>query len=209
MTAPKPALRLWHWIELPLLYALMLWPARHLISDLFVQEWLYAQMMHDSGVIAVQVLALSLAVTPVTLLLGRVPPLRGLGRWLLRRRRDFGLVSFIYAALHALHYIRERGDLDTILAELTLFDIALGWAAFVIFLSLAVTSNKTSKRWLGRRWKMLHRMTYLGAALSLWHWLLFDFFTDEALNWLAVLLGLKTAHAGLRLYRARRVVVMT
>ncbi len=189
----------------PLLYLALLWPARHLVSDLFVKEWLYSQMMHDSGVIAVQLLALSLAVTPATVLLARIKVAprvtRALGRWLLAHRRDFGLASFIYACLHLAHYVRELGDIGSVLAELAFLDIALGWLAFAVFAALAVTSNAASKRRLGRGWKWLHRASYVGAALTLWHWLLFDFFPDDALFWLGVMVALKLVHLALRRFR--------
>jgi sulfoxide reductase heme-binding subunit YedZ len=76
---------------------------------------------------------------------------------------------------------------------------AVAWAAFFIFFLLAITSNNLSVRKLGKAWKPLHRLTYLGAIFSFWHWLLFAFFPQTALTWLGILVATKAVHLGVNL----------
>ena len=47
--------------------------------------------------------------------------------------------------------------------------------AMLIFTALAVTSNNTSVRKLGKRWKVLHRFVYAAAILTFLHWILLAF----------------------------------
>ena len=49
-----------------------------------------------------------------------------------------------------------------------------GWIAMLIFTALAITSNNTSVRSLGKRWKLLHRLVYLAAIQAVVHhfWLI-------------------------------------
>jgi len=182
----------------PLLYLAMLWPGRLSIFDMFFGTWYYPQMMTESGQLSVWFLMLTLAVTPILLVINVTGRATGVGVWMLRRRRHFGLVSFAYAAVHLVHYIRYKGGASPIIAELTDLEILVGWAAFAIFLALAVTSNRASTRKLGTSWKALHRLVYLAAGLSFLHWYLFDFFTERVLFWALILTAIKLAHAALR-----------
>ena len=45
----------------------------------------------------------------------------------------------------------------------------------LIFTALAITSNNTSVRMLGKRWKGLHRFVYAAAVLTFLHWILLAF----------------------------------
>ncbi len=47
--------------------------------------------------------------------------------------------------------------------------ITIGFLAWLMLIPLAVTSNNYSMRRLGRRWKSLHRLTYVIAILGVWH----------------------------------------
>ena len=62
--------------------------------------------------------------------------------------------------------------LKPILAEFWAPGIWTGWAAFLVFLPLAITSNDASMRRLKRGWKRLQRLAYIAALLTLAHWLL-------------------------------------
>jgi len=184
-----------------LLYAVMAIPSYELVIDLVLGDRYYAQMMHTSGVISIYLLVFSMAITPITLLIKRLPWGLAVGRWLIPRRRYFGLGSFYYASLHLIHYIRQIGDLENVLYEAFDFELTIAWLAFLIFTALAVTSNNTSVRWLKSNWKRLHLWIYPAAALTFGHWLLFDFFLDQALGWLAVLIVIKAIHIGIGLRR--------
>ncbi len=181
-----------------LLYVLMAIPSYELVADLIYKERYHAEMMHISGIVSTQFLVLSTAITPMILLLKRFEYGVIIGRWLLKRRRDFGLASFYYAVLHLIHYIREDGDLENIYLSAYDFELTVGWLAILIFLILAITSNMWFINTLGRKWKQLHRLTYLGIIATFIHWFLFDFFWDEPILWLVLLCIAKGIHLWFR-----------
>lgn len=183
--------------SIPLLYVALLWPGRFAIWGLFDDNWYYAQMMHETGVWSVRILVLSLSVTPILMILGRLNFGRSFGRWLLQRRKHFGRICFIYAALHLAHYVLETQSLTIILLESVDLEFATGWLGFGILLAMAITSNKYSTRKLGRRWKTLHRWIYAGSVLIFLHWLLFDDSTHLVIYWAGILVVAKGAHAAL------------
>jgi sulfoxide reductase heme-binding subunit YedZ len=62
------------------------------------------------------------------------------------------------------------GSFDTFLSELCKPFQLKGLAALVLLLVLSVTSLHALVRRMGaRRWKALHRLTYVAAALAAWH----------------------------------------
>lgn len=182
-----------------LLYLVMAIPSYELVLDLVTDDRYYARMMSVSGTISVYLLVLSLAITPISLLIKRWSWGISAGRWLLVRRRYIGLGSFYYACLHLIHYIRQINDIEEVFYEVFDFELTIGWFAFVILTALAITSNNASVRLLKTKWKRLHLMVYLGTVLIFAHWLLFDFFPDQALTWLAVLILIKSIQVGLKL----------
>lgn len=192
--------------SLLLLWAMMLWPALPVVRGLIEGDWYYAEMMHISGVWSVYFLVASVAVTPVTLVIARVGRGATVGRWLIKRRRHFGLASFACVALHAAHYTVESQTFSVMLTEAIWLEYATGWAAFIIFLALAITSNDWSVRRLGRQWKPLHRWVYPAAALIAWHWYLFDDFVDDLALWGGVFVAAKAVQTILRRTRGRATV---
>lgn len=170
-------------------------PAYPLVEDLFLGDRYYAEMMHVSGVWSAQLLVASLAITPISKLLGNSSWGAPAVRWMLRRRRHIGVASFAYALLHTVHYIQEIGDVENILLEALDIELSVGWLGLLALLPLAVTSNDVSLRFLKRGWKKLHRLAYPAAVLIFVHWLLFDFFPDEALTWIAILVALRLFQA--------------
>jgi sulfoxide reductase heme-binding subunit YedZ len=112
-------------------------------------------------------LALALVPTPAHDLLG-------LG-WPQRLRRTIGVTAFAYALLHFLFYVGvdKFFDLRTIGQDLTKRPfIMVGFAALLCLLPLAVTSTDGWVRRLGyRRWKLVHRLAYVAAALAVVHFL--------------------------------------
>jgi len=120
-----------------------------------------------TGRTALTLLVLSLTCTPLHMLTGWQEPLK--------RSRSLGLYAFMYASLHISIFIFvDYGlNLGLILDELTRRNfIILGALAFLILLSMAVTSNNASKVWLRRNWKRLHRLVYLAAPLIVLHYAL-------------------------------------
>lgn len=126
------------------------------------------RLTHRTGELALYVLLLSLAVTPLRNLTGRAV--------LTRFRRLIGLCAFVYATLHLAVYVLDRS-----LGEdgFTLRDVAkdiakrpyitIGTLAFGILLALAVTSTNGMIRRLGRSWQTLHRLVYGAALLGVIH----------------------------------------
>jgi sulfoxide reductase heme-binding subunit YedZ len=124
------------------------------------------ELLHPSGELAARFIIVALALTPLSLLL----PGNAAVRWLVARRRAFGVAAFGYAALHTGFYLVAMADLDAILAEVGATGIWTGWAAFALMLPLAASSNDAAMRLLRRGWKRLQRLAYPAALLTLVHW---------------------------------------
>jgi len=155
---------------------LLLWAL--LIAPLAVLSWrylsdsvYYGEYLHWTGVQAVRLLIVTLAVTPFAKLVPRAAAIR----WFKQRRRDLGLITFAYALAHIVAYIAYKADASTILGEGLEAGMLAGWLALPIFLALAMTSNDASVRKLGRRWQTLHRLVWVAALLTLAHWVLTAF----------------------------------
>ena len=140
----------------------------------------YGHAIGDSGDWAAWLLLATLAVTPLRLLLRGQ---RWTG-WLLQRRRDLGVASFVYATGHLLIYLVRKASPELILRELQTPYILVGWIAFGLFVPLALTSNDLSMRWLRRKWKSLHRLVYPAAILTFLHWVWSAF--DPTTAWINV-----------------------
>lgn len=125
-----------------------------------------ARLTHETGIWALRLLLLSLAMTPLRRLTG--------SPWPLRLRRMIGLFAFAYAAVHLLVYVVL--DLQAYWPQL-LEDlvrrpfITVGAAALALLLPLALTSTRAMQRRLGRRWRSLHRLVYPAAVLACLHFL--------------------------------------
>lgn len=121
---------------------------------------------HFLGLWALRFLVITLAITPLKVLISIN---------LLRFRRAFGLLTFWYAFFHLIAYLA----LDLKFEFSIFFDditkrpfIILGMLAFIIFLALALTSNKWSIKNLGKKWSWLHSFIYLAAILVIVHFYL-------------------------------------
>jgi methionine sulfoxide reductase heme-binding subunit len=148
---------------------------------------------HATGDWTLRFLLITLAITPIRKLTGRL--------WLIRYRRMFGLFAFFYATLHFLTYIWLDKFFDW---HEMLHDIAkrrfitVGFAGFVLLIPLALTSTTGWIRRLGgKRWQALHRLIYLSAIAGVIHyWWLVKADIRLPLEYgviLAVLLGYRIA----------------
>jgi methionine sulfoxide reductase heme-binding subunit len=124
-------------------------------------------LLHPTGEFSARFMLLALALTPLRMIF----PTSKIMRWLMARRRYFGLAAFAYAAFHTVLYILEMGSLQTILGEFWSLGIWTGWLAVFIFAPLAVTSNDWSVREMGQNWKRLQRFVYVAAMATLVHWM--------------------------------------
>ncbi|MDP3540643.1 MAG: protein-methionine-sulfoxide reductase heme-binding subunit MsrQ [Azonexus sp.] len=105
-----------------------------------------------------------------------ISPLRAMTQmhWLLRLRRMLGLFTFFYAALHFLSFIGfdhafEINDIAKDIFKRPF--VSVGFAAFLLLIPLAATSNQWAIRKLGgRKWQKLHRNIYLIGILAAVHY---------------------------------------
>lgn len=149
---------------------------------------------HELGEIALQLLIIGLCITPLR---------RYLGVNLLKFRRTFGLLAFIYVGLHLLVWlVLDVGIISQIWADILKRPyITIGMTAFLLMIPLAVTSNNWSLRALGARWRRLHRLTYIVVVLGAVHFIMVKKVWElEPLLYLAVILAL----LALRLPQMRR-----
>ena len=186
----------------PTLWALLSLPAAVASYRYVGGATSYGQFIHSSGDWAVWLLMATLAVTPLRLMFGSP----GWTMWLMRRRRDLGVASFAYAALHTLVYLERKAELGLIWTEAQDPGLATGWIAGFVFAALAITSNDFSVRKLGPAWKRMHRLVYAGAILTFAHWLLTAFDPTMALIHVGVIAALEIIRVVLsaRRKRARR-----
>lgn len=137
---------------------------------------------HEYGELALKLLVLVLAVTPLR---------RFLGLNLMKFRRALGVLCFAYVFAHLLVWLVLDVQVPSqILADIVKRPyITVGMAAFLLMLPLAATSNTVSVRRLGSGWRKLHRLTYPVAVLGAVHYvLLVKGFQIEPLVYLAMIL---------------------
>ncbi|QUN07391.1 protein-methionine-sulfoxide reductase heme-binding subunit MsrQ [Shewanella yunxiaonensis] len=122
-------------------------------------------IIHFLGKGALNLLLLTLLVSPVA-----AWTKQGM---LVQLRRPLGLWTFCYACLHLLAYI----SLDLLFAWQLLLQevikrpyIVVGACAWLILLSLALTSFKAAQRRMGKRWQQLHYGIYPAVLLVTIHY---------------------------------------
>lgn len=123
-------------------------------------------MIHPSGEMSARFLIVAMMATPLALLPRGWRGPQGMKR----NRRDLGVAAFGHALLHTILYLIDRAALDPGLTDLPRFYIWTGWAAFLIFVPLALTSHGRRVRRMGTWWKGLLRQTCAAAVLTLAHW---------------------------------------
>ncbi|GAA3803246.1 hypothetical protein GCM10022600_26850 [Qipengyuania pelagi] len=175
---------------------LLLWLALALPGLWFGWQWIatpesygFGHAIKDSGDWAAWLLLLTLAVTPLRLAFRRAR----WTLWLMKRRRDFGVASFAYAAIHTAIYLVDKASLTVILDQATGWDLLTGWLALAIFLPLAITSNDQSMRAMKRGWKRLHRLVHPAAVLVFAHWALTAFDPVTAYIHIGILAAIEIA----------------
>ena len=120
-------------------------------------------LIHQSGLWAIRFLLLSLAITPARFVLDwpRVTQLR----------RMVGVTALAYAMAHLLLYvIDQKWRLGVVASEIVRRHyLTVGFVALLGLAALGASSTDAAIRRMGRRWKVLHRLSYLLAALGVWH----------------------------------------
>ena len=136
-----------------------LWMSDRLTANpiLFVEQQL--------GLASLDMLVLSLAVTPLVTLTG--------WRSLSDSRRILGLFAFFYFALHFLAFsVLDYGSdwLEILRLVIEKPFLWIGLVAGSILAALTITSSRYWMKRMGKSWKLLHKSIYLAAGLIILHY---------------------------------------
>ena len=121
---------------------------------------------HHTGKWTLYFIVITLAMTPLKMV-------THLNIWI-NYRRMFGLFIFFYASVHLMTYVGldYRFDIisigDDIIKKKFIF---IGFAAWLLLIPLALTSNKRMITILKGKWKKLHRLIYLISLFGAIHYL--------------------------------------
>jgi sulfoxide reductase heme-binding subunit YedZ len=122
------------------------------------------RLIHACGTTALNLLLITLAVTPLRQITGM--------NHLVRVRRMLGLFAFFYVLAHFTVYawLDQGLDIHGIGADIVKRPyITIGMLALLLLIPLAITSTNAMMRRLGRRWQKLHRLVYAITLLGVWH----------------------------------------
>jgi sulfoxide reductase heme-binding subunit YedZ len=121
----------------------------------------------STGLTALRLLVISLAITPLRKLYPRLS-------WLIKFRRLLGLFAFFYASVHFMAYIGlysyydVHGMVQDILKRRF---ITVGVLAWLLLVPLVLTSTTGMIRRLGgKRWNQLHKLVYVSVCLGILHY---------------------------------------
>lgn len=120
--------------------------------------------LHETGLWAVRILLVTLAITPLRLV-------TGWGKWL-QIRRILGVSALTYTLIHlALYVVQQKYDLVVVGREIVLrFYLTIGFASFAAMMALGLTSTDRALRQMGaERWNRLHRLVYPLTFLAIFH----------------------------------------
>jgi sulfoxide reductase heme-binding subunit YedZ len=125
-----------------------------------------AQITHITGIWALNLLLLTLAISPLRQLTH--------WNWLVRLRRTLALYAFFYSSLHLLAYVVFDQFFDWTEMGIDISRrpyLMAGMTCFVLMIPLVATSNSSMmKRMGGKHWQMLHRLAYPVAAAGVVHY---------------------------------------
>jgi ferredoxin-NADP reductase/DMSO/TMAO reductase YedYZ heme-binding membrane subunit len=144
--------------------ALLIWDGYH--HQLGVNEVNFA--IKTTGLVGLTLLVLALVITP----------LRRLTGWnvLISIRRNLGVIGFLYILTHFLIFFwwDRNGSLSSTAREIIDREyLWYGFGALLIMTPLALTSTDAMLARLGaKRWKLLHRLTYVAVAAGGYHYYL-------------------------------------
>ena len=125
---------------------------------------------HITGEWALRFLYFCLSITPIKNINNM--------HWIIPLRQTFGLLSFYYASLHLLTYLRYTLIKDGYTISAFLYQLndrsylIWGVLAWILMVPLAITSRihwKTRKGLGFKRWKQLHRTIYIVMATAAYH----------------------------------------
>jgi len=146
------------------------------------------EISHQTGLWAIRLLAVTLAVTPAIELMRR-PRLAA-------TRRILGVSVFVWMVVHFIVFVADKSfNLGVVAWELVArIYLLIGTIALIMLGALAATSTDSAVRRLGaQRWKRLHRLVYAIVLLGLVHFFMqskLDITEPTAMAGIFALLGL-------------------
>ncbi len=159
----------WTWFSLKLFAHLLALTPIALLLYRAIQNQLgadpIAALTHQTGDWALRFLLLSLAMTPLRLILKK--------SWPIRFRRMIGLYAFFYASLHfSVYLFLDLGSYwSQIGADIIKRPfITVGFTAWLLLVPLALTSNQWMMRKLKKNWLKLHKLVYAIGILGVVHY---------------------------------------
>ncbi|NCP62416.1 MAG: hypothetical protein GW748_03800 [Alphaproteobacteria bacterium] len=136
---------------------------------LFVETSYWKVLTPWTGYFSIAILCTLLFLNPLRHLFPTSKVLREFNKY----RRPLGVASFNYAALHVICYMIKRGGFFEMLKWLLHPIILPGLLAFLIFIPLALSSNKVSLKYLKfPKWKKLHTKVYIAQWGTFFHLLI-------------------------------------
>ena len=152
-----------------LIFILSLWPLLSISINIF-QDTLGANPIEfierHFGKWTLIFLCLTLSMTPIR-------RITNISQWILYRRM-LGLFVFFYASIHLLCYIALDYHFDWVDIKNDIIKhryVLVGFLAWLLLLPLAITSSDKMIRKLKANWKLLHRLIYVIAILSVLHFI--------------------------------------
>ena len=159
----------WTWFSLKLFTHLLAFTPIALLLYRALQNQLgadpIAALTHQTGDWALRFLLLSLAMTPLRLILKK--------SWPIRFRRMIGLYAFFYASMHfSVYLFLDLGSYwSQIGADIIKRPfITVGFTAWLLLVPLAITSNQWMMRKLKKNWLKLHKLVYAIGILGVVHY---------------------------------------
>ena len=123
----------------------------------------------ETGEWTLRFLIIALAMTPLRRITAQVE--------FTRHRRMLGLFALFYATLHLAVWLVFLLEFRWFAMAEEIFErpyITVGFSAYLILLTLGLTSPRVMVRKLGKNWNRLHKLVYVAAVLGVVHllWIL-------------------------------------
>ncbi|KQI69842.1 sulfite oxidase [Loktanella sp. 3ANDIMAR09] len=191
------------------------WPIYILaVVNLLWEFWLALNGLRQYAVEPINVLERQYGEIALIMLIAGlfITPIRNwTGVNLVKYRRAIGLSAFLFVLAHFLVFaVLDVQSVSRVVTEVIKRPyVTVGFAAFVLLIPLAITSNNRSIRKLGPvRWRKLHMLTYPIVVLSGLHYIwLVKGWPIEPFAYMAVILALlfvRIKWTGIRDYLAKR-----
>lgn len=115
-----------------------------------------------TGLWAIRFLLAAFLMSPISLVVGKSFPLYF--------RQSIGISTGFFTTLHVLVFVLSEGVLEIF----TRPELIFGFIAFLIIISLTLTSSKRAMKLMKRKWKSLHRWVYFAVLLVMIHLIILD-----------------------------------